>query len=631
MMKLEVFMKTILGFLKRAVSFLIAILCFIYAFGFNVNDILNPAKELGYLQTIQLITEGKVTKIQLNSDGETAKISLKENDIRYKTNIPNEEAFCELVQENISAKNNLEITKLSKMPFVLKAFLFICGFLNFRHVFSRKRKQKVKISKENNNNEEQEKSIDIRIGNSSLFETLNESLNDSIDFSQKFKKSNVHFSDVAVSDEVKEELTEIIDFLKKPDKYTSIGATIPKGILLSGHPGTGKTLLARAIAGEAGVAFLAISGPEFDDKYVGVGASRIRNLFKNAKNNAPCIIFIDEIDAVGQKRTSSEERWSSQTINQLLTEMDGFDSNSNIIVLAATNRPEILDPALVRPGRFDRTIEIGLPDVYGREKILQIHGKNKKFMDNVSFSHIALNTAGFSGADLSNLLNEAALLAARKNQQVITIQNIDEALRKVSIGLQYKGKKISEKERKLTAYHEAGHAIVAKFMSTQDRVKEISIVPRGTAGGYTWHEPTEDKNYTSKTELTERLRVLLGGRAAEQVALSDISTGASSDLRSATEIAKNMICVYGMNQEIGPISLVDTNSNLLGPDTMSLIGKIISQYVKDAEGDATQILVDNRDLLDIVAKVLLERETISGEEFNKIVEAYQKNKNVVNA
>lgn len=627
---MEAFMKTIGSFFKRGFLLFWAIYCFLYVFGFGIVDIINPAEKLGYLQTIQLITDEKVQNIQLNGDGNVAEIFLKEDDTRYKTNIPNEEAFCELVQENISAENNLEITKLSKRPFWLKAIFFVCGILNFRNAFRRRGKKIVKVSKDNNNGEE-EKSIDIRIGKSSLLETLNESLNDNIDFSQKFKKSTVLFSDVAVSDEVKEELTEIIDFLKNPDKYTSIGATIPKGILLSGNPGTGKTLLARAIAGEAGVAFLAISGPEFDDKYVGVGASRIRELFKNAKNNAPCIIFIDEIDAVGKKRTSTEERWSSQTINQLLTEMDGFDSNSNIIVLAATNRPEILDPALVRPGRFDRAIKIDLPDVNGREKILRIHGKNKKFMDDVSFSAIARNTAGFSGADLENLLNEAALLAARKSQQVITIQNINEALRKISIGLQNKGKKISEKEKKLTAYHEAGHAIVAKFMSTQEKIKEISIVPRGAAGGYTWHETTEDKNYTSKTELTERLRVLLGGRAAEQVALRDISTGASSDLKSATEIAKNMICVYGMNQEIGPISLVDTNSNLLGPDTMSLIGKLISQSVKDAEAEATQILIDNKALLEIVTKVLLEKETISGEEFDKIVEAYQNNKNAANA
>lgn len=618
-------MKIIFGFLKRVFFFFLAVVFFNYSFGNGIIDILSPATKLSYAETVQLITEEKVKNIQLHSNGESAEIFLKEEDTRYKTAVPNEEAFCEFVQENISTENNLEITKLSKRPFWLRALCFICGIVTFRNAISRKGKKKNDTEK--NDEEEQKPGVKIRIGNSSMLD----SLNDSLDFSEKFKKSDVHFSDVAVSEEVKEELTEIIDFLKCPDKYTSIGATIPKGILLSGDPGTGKTLLARAVAGEASCSFLSISGPEFDDKYVGVGAARVRDLFKNAKANAPCIIFIDEIDAVGKKRTSSEERWSAQTINQLLTEMDGFDSNTNIIVMAATNRPEILDPALIRPGRFDRNIKIGLPDVHEREDILRIHGKNKKFMDNVSFASIALNTVGFSGADLKNLLNEAALLAVRKSQQVITSQNIDEALRKVAIGLQNKGRKISEKDRKLTAYHEAGHAIISKFMTSQDRVKEVSIVPRGTAGGYTWNETTEDKSYTSKTELTERLRVLLGGRAAEQVVLKDISTGASSDLRKATEIAKDMICVYGMNQEVGPISLVDTNSDLLGPDTMSLIGKLITKSVKEAEAEATQILINNRALLDMVADSLLKNETISGDELDKIFEAYQNTKNAVNA
>ena len=620
-------MKTIFGILKRIFFFLLAVVLFNYSFGYHITNFFINGKKLDYAYTIQLISEEKVESINLYSNGEGAIIILKGDDTWYETIIPNESAFCEYVQQTISENNDLKFTKFLKHPMVVRVFAFIFACVFSIKSTSRLKKRNEEQQAEKDSAEGKTPGVKIKIGDSSLLDSLNTGLN----FSEKFKKTDVHFSDVAVSNEVKEELTEIIDFLKYPDKYTSIGAAIPKGILLSGASGTGKTLLARAVAGEAGVSFIAMSGSEFDDKYVGVGASRVRDLFKNAKNNAPCIIFIDEIDAVGQKRKDSENRWGVQTINQLLTEMDGFESNANIIVLAATNRPESLDPALLRPGRFDRRINISLPDVQEREEILRIHGKNKKFMDNVNFKSIALNTAGFSGADLEVLLNEAALLAARKSQQVITSQNIDEALRKISIGLQNKGKKISEKERKLTAYHEAGHAIVGKFMPTQDKIKEVSIVPRGTAGGYTWHETTEDKCFTSKMELLERLRVLLGGRAAEQVVLKDISTGASSDLRKATEIAKNMICVYGMNQEVGPISLVDTNSDLLGPDTMSLIGKLISQSVKQAEAEAIQILVDNKVLLDMVANTLLERETISGEELDKIFEAYQINNNAVNA
>ena len=617
-------MKTIFGFLKRVFFFFLSTLFFSYSFGKGITDILTSTKTLSYATTVQLITEENVKSIRLSSDGESATFYLKGDETRYKTNIPNEEVFCEFVQASISEENALEITKSKEQPFFLRVIAFICGMAYSYRAFSRKGKKK----KESENDSEtpgneptQKPGVKIRIGDSSLLDSLNTDL----DFSEKFKKSDVHFSDVAVSDEVKEELIEIIDFLKNPDKYTSIGAKIPKGVLLSGAPGTGKTLLAKAVAGESGVAFLSVSGPEFDDKFVGVGASRVRNLFKNAKANAPCIIFIDEIDALGQKRSSSENRWSVQTINQLLSEMDGFDSNTNIVVMAATNRPETLDPALVRPGRFDRSIEIGLPDVDEREAILRIHGRNKKFMDNVSFASIARNTVGLSGADLENLLNEAALIAVRKSKQVISRENIDEALKKVSIGLQKKGKKISEKERNLTAYHEAGHAVVSKFMTTQAKVKEVSIVPRGSAGGYTWHEVTEDQCYTSKTELTEKLRVLLGGRAAEQVVLNDISTGASSDLKSATEIATNMICIYGMNQEVGPISLVNMKSELLGSETTSLIGKLITQSVKEAEEEAIQILTNNRVLLDMVANALLKKETISGDELDEIFEAYQNN------
>lgn len=497
--------------------------------------------------------------------------------------------------------------------------MFIFGAFEFliAHFYS-KPKQKAKDKKVKIDVKMSEKENNIK--------SVMDLMTPKTDFSKKLVKSNITFSDVAGLREEKGELVEVIDFLKNPDKYAKIGAKIPKGILLSGTPGTGKTLLAKAVAGEAGVSFLAVSGSEFDEVYVGLGASRIRGLFEEAKKNAPCIIFIDEIDAVGTKRSkNSETSGNFQTLEQLLIEMDGFDTESNVIILAATNRPDTLDSALVRPGRFDRNIVINLPDVHDREEILNIHGRNKKFADGVTFSAIAYNTAGFSGAELENLLNESALIAARKGEEEISQEDIEEAVKKVLVGLQKKGRKISEKERKLTAYHEAGHAVVSKFLTTQTNVKEVSIIPRGTAGGYTLHETVEDKSYTSKTELSERLLTLLGGRAAEQIALNDISTGASNDLEVATEVAKKMICVYGMNEEVGPISLRNSRNEILGTETMNLVVKLIAKSVKDAEKKSIQILEENRKLLDMVAETLLQKETISGTELDEIFKAYQAN------
>lgn len=447
---------------------------------------------------------------------------------------------------------------------------------------------------------------------------------------QEVDKSEVHFSDVAGLKEEKAELMEVVDFLKDPNKYVKMGAKIPRGILLSGPPGTGKTLLAKAVSGEADATFIYTCGAEFDEMYVGVGASRMRNLFDQAKQCAPSVIFIDEIDSIGQKRNHLSINQNNQTLEQLLVEMDGFDSSSNVIVLAATNRPESLDPALLRPGRFDRRIQVYLPDVEDREAILKIHGKNKKFTSDVSFETIAHSTVGFSGAELENLLNEAALIAVRKNQQAISRVDIDEALKKIYIGLQKKGRKISEKERRLTAYHEAGHAVLGKFLTTHTHVKEVSIIPRGTTGGHTWHETVEEKSYTSKTELNDELIVLLGGRVAEQIALDDISTGASHDLEVATAIAQDMICVYGMNPEVGPISLMNTYNELMGEETKNLIGKLVTQSVKKAEEEATRLLTENRVFLDMVAKALLEKETITGIELDEIFENYKKQLSMCN-
>ena len=372
------------------------------------------------------------------------------------------------------------------------------------------------------------------------------------------EKGRVTFNDVAGVDEEKEELEEIVEFLKSPKKFTDMGARIPKGVLLVGQPGTGKTLLAKAVAGEAGVPFFFISGSDFVEMFVGVGASRVRDLFDEAKKKAPCIIFIDEIDAVGRQRGAGlggghDER--EQTLNQLLVEMDGFTANEGVIVLAATNRPDVLDKALLRPGRFDRQIVVSNPDVKAREQILEVHSRKKKLASDVDLKTIAKNTSGFSGADLENVLNEAALLAARRNLNQITMAEVEDAMVKVTMGPEKRTRVRSDKEQKLVAYHEAGHAVVSRFLATQDPVHEISIIPRGMAGGYTMYRPTEDKNFMSRTEMLETIISLLGGRASEQLILDDISTGASNDIERATKIARDMVTKYGMSARIGTITL----------------------------------------------------------------------------
>ena len=412
------------------------------------------------------------------------------------------------------------------------------------------------------------------------------------------KKTNVKFDDVAGLDEEKGELVEIVDFLKNPEAYQKMGAKIPRGILLYGKPGTGKTLIAKAIAGEAGVPFISMSGSEFIEMFAGLGASRVRKLFERAKKLAPCIIFIDEIDAIGSRRTSNSgaESENNQTLNQLLVEMDGFETNETIIVLAATNRPEMLDKALLRPGRFDRQITVPAPDLLGREAILKLHCKDKKLADDVDFKEIAGDTSGFTGAELANILNEAAIIATRQKHDAITKMDIENAVRKVTVGLEKQNRVISDKDKKLTAYHEAGHAVVSKFLPTQTAVKEVSIIPRGVAGGYTMYKTTEDKWYVSKTELLEKMISLMGGRAAEKLVLNEISTGASNDIEVATGIARDMIVLYGMSDEIGPISLkVDEPYELqiFGEEITDKIGKQITQLVENAYITAQQILSKN--------------------------------------
>ena len=592
--------------IKRILFSLLACVCFICA-SKGVKNIIKPPKTLTYSETIQFINQNKIESIELYSNDDNAQIYLKGEKTRYITNIPNEQVFAEFIQENISEDNNFEITRTKKS----KADKVIFYLLTIVFMYSAIKKDK----KEESEEETVENSISELI----------KSIKGDYDFSDNFQKSEIKFSDVAGLKEEKAELMEVVDFLKNPDKFIEMGAKIPKGILLSGAPGNGKTLLAKAVAGEADVAFLSISGPEFDEKYVGVGASRIRKMFKEAQKNAPCIIFIDEIDAVGKQRDDSDRRYDVQTIEQLLIEMDGFTSNSYIIILAATNRLEDLDSALIRPGRFDRNIIIHQPDVTEREEILKIHAKNKKFASEVDLAVIARNTSGFSGAELENLLNEAAIMAVQRNITEIGQNELEDALKKIVIGLQKKGRNISQKEKTLVAYHEAGHTVASLFLSTQANVKEVSIIFRGTAGGYTWQDGDMDKSYISKTELTEELIVLLAGRAAEQVFLNDISTGASSDLQSATNIAKEMICTYGMNEEIGPISLGENIDDFFGTETMNCIIKSTTESVKSAEKQAIYLLTKHSKLVDIVAKELLNKETLSGEEINQIFTSYKNN------
>lgn len=434
----------------------------------------------------------------------------------------------------------------------------------------------------------------------------------------------VKFNDVAGAEEAKQELTEVVEFLKDPGKFTSIGATIPKGVLLAGPPGTGKTLLAKAVAGEAGVPFFTISGSDFVEMFVGVGASRVRDLFGQAKKNAPCIIFIDEIDAVGRQRGAGlggghDER--EQTLNQLLVEMDGFSANEGIITLAATNRPDILDPALLRPGRFDRQVVVGRPDLRGREAILKVHARNKPMADDVDLKTIAKKTPGFTGADLSNLLNEAALLAARLNKKIITMAELEEASEKVSMGPERRSHIVSEKDRKLTAYHESGHAIVAHLLPHANPVHKVTIIPRGYAGGYTMMLPKEEHDYKTKAQLLADIRVSLGGRIAEALVLGDISTGASGDLQTVTSTARSMVMRWGMSDTLGPIVFGEQQEQVFlgknighernfSEEVASKIDVEVHQIVDEAYRDVEKLLTDNMDFLHNMANALLEEETI---------------------
>lgn len=571
----------------------------------------NPNTKMNYSELVSKIEASEVKEIEITSDGSKAYVTLNGDNTKKEVNIPSIDSFMEYAQDSLKA-GTLTLKEQNQSIFItilglLTPFGILIIFLIF-WFFTMGNQQG---------------------GNKTMtFGKSKARLMGSED------KNRVTFDDVAGVDEEKEELQEIVEFLKNPRKFTDMGARIPKGVLLVGQPGTGKTLLAKAVAGEAGVPFFIISGSDFVEMFVGVGASRVRDLFEEAKKKAPCIIFIDEIDAVGRQRGAGlggghDER--EQTLNQLLVEMDGFGTNEGVIVLAATNRPDVLDKALLRPGRFDRQIVVSAPDVKAREQILEVHAKKKKLAEDVELKTIAKNTSGFSGADLENVLNESALLAARRNLDVIGMKEIEDAMVKVTMGPEKKTRVRSEKENKLVAYHEAGHAVVSRFLPTQDAVHQISIVPRGMAGGYTMYRPTEDKSFMSKSEMEENIVSLLGGRVAEKLILNDISTGASNDIERATKIARSMVTKYGMSDRIGAIMLGSSQEEVfLGRDfaqskeyseeTAAIIDEETKDIVDIAYKRAEEILRENIDKLHKVAGILLEKEKIDGEEFAEIFE-----------
>ena len=583
---------------KRLWTILISLIILLVALiGLSIYLMQNKEKEdentLAYTDLIKEISAGNIEKIEMQTGSSTVKVKIRNEDEEKTAIVPNTESFITLVQSKVEEGNEIELIQkprsfISQIPSFIISFLptaiMLALFIMIFKMQGLSEKGKV--------------------------------------YDETERKTKITFDDVAGLDEEKEEMKEIVDFLKKPEKYTKMGARVPKGVLLYGKPGTGKTLIAKAIAGEADVPFISMSGSEFIEMFAGLGASRVRKLFEKARKLAPCIVFIDEIDAIGSRRTSNSgaETENNQTLNQLLVEMDGFGSEETIIVLAATNRPEMLDKALLRPGRFDRRITIPTPDLKGRLEILKIHSKDKRLAEDVNLESIAEDTAGFTGAELENILNEAAIVATKNKHEDIENEDIEEAVKKVTVGLEKRERKYSEKDKRLTAYHEAGHAVVSRYLPTQTNVKEISIIPRGVAGGYTMYKSDEDKYYISKTEMEEKLVALLGGRAAEKLVLNDISTGASNDIEVATKIARDMVTKYGMSDNLGPIDFQGKEPyemQIFGENIGDKIGLEVKELINTAYNRAISLLQEHRDKLDAIAEELLKHEKINEEKFDE--------------
>ncbi|MBQ4572434.1 MAG: ATP-dependent zinc metalloprotease FtsH [Clostridia bacterium] len=579
------------------------------------------SKELKYYEVLEYFDNQQVVEADLNMNSGAMTFKLEGDDTQYKYTVPNVNLFINDVHEDLREYNKANPDKPIEFDYkagtsnswllsMLPSLLLTIGFVVLMVVMFRKMNSS--ITSENNKAMSFGKAR-IKRGD------------------EQSKK--VTFKDVAGADEEKEELTEIVEFLKNPNEFSNLGARIPKGVLLVGPPGTGKTLLAKAVAGEADAPFFSISGSDFVEMYVGVGASRVRDLFKEAKKTQPSIIFIDEIDAVGRHRGAGmggghDER--EQTLNQLLVEMDGFGVNEGVIVIAATNRPDILDPALLRPGRFDRQVTVGYPDIKGREEILKVHARNKPLAPDVDLRQIAATTVGFTGADLENLLNEAALLAAKHKKMSITMNEIEEATMKVVVGSEKKSRKITEKDKKITAYHEAGHAISSYYLDNQDPVTHISIVPRGMAAGFTLYTPEQDKMHMMKSRMLDDIVSLLGGRVAEKIIFGDISTGASNDIQRATEIARNMITKYGMSEKLGPIAFGSDNDEVFlgknythtrnySENIAAAIDSEVEAIINNAYNRTEKILTEHLDQLHLVSKVLIDLEKIDKEQFESLM------------
>ncbi len=577
---------------------LILLVVLIAGLGFYLvkNKDKEDEKTVAYTDLIKELSYGNIEKIEMTTGSTTLKVKMKNEEEEKTSIVPNVESFMGLVQTKVAEGNEIELIQKPR-SFMAQVPSFIISFLPTAIMVA----LFVMIFKMQGLGEKGKVYDDTE------------------------RKTKIKFDDVAGLEEEKAEMVEIVDFLKRPERYTKMGARIPKGVLLYGKPGTGKTLIAKAIAGEADVPFISMSGSEFIEMFAGLGASRVRKLFEKARKLAPCIVFIDEIDAIGSRRTSNSgaETENNQTLNQLLVEMDGFSSEETIIVLAATNRPEMLDKALLRPGRFDRQITIPTPDLKGRLDILKIHSKDKKMSENVNLESIAEDTAGFTGAELENILNEAAIIATKNKHEDIENDDIEEAIKKVTVGLEKRERKYSEKDKKLTAYHEAGHAVVSRYLPTQTNVKEVSIIPRGVAGGYTMYKSDEDKYYISKTEMQEKLIALLGGRAAEKLVLDDISTGASNDIEVATKIARDMVTKYGMSDTLGPIDFQGQEPyeiQMFGENIGDKIGLEVKRLIDTAYNDAQTLLKEHRDKLDLIANALLEKEKVNEEEFESFFE-----------